>query len=99
MAELEEDEVVGGLDPWWRWAKWARAEALKNGDPTPDGWMLLMLILPSLIFDSSSLNLGCLSLMDSVFLSSSVASRLEMLKLDRFDAAGVVVVVADGGGT
>jgi hypothetical protein len=72
---------------------------LRNGDPTPDGWMLLlMLILPSLIFDSSSLNLGCLSF-DSVFLSSSVASRLEMLKLDRFDAAGVVVVVAGGGGT
>jgi hypothetical protein len=69
---------------------------LRNGDPTPDGWMLLLMILPSLIFDSSSLNLGCLSF-DSVFLSSSVASRLEMLKLDRFDAAGVVV--AGGGGT
>jgi hypothetical protein len=69
---------------------------LRNGDPTPDGWMLLLMILPSLIFDSSSLNLGCLSF-DSVFLSSSVASRLEMLKLDRFDPAGVVV--AGGGGT
>jgi hypothetical protein len=73
---------------------------LRNGDPTPDGWMLLLMILPSLIFDSSSLNLGCLSLDSAViFLSSSVASRLEMLKLDRFDAAGVVVVVAGGGGT
>jgi hypothetical protein len=35
------------------------------------------------------------------FFSSSVANRFDILKLDRFAAAGVVVVVlgADGGGT
>ena len=97
----DEDEEV---DPWvCRWAKWARADALRNGDPTADDDGIVL---------TSSANLPTF-LAPSV-LSSSLASRLEMLKLDRLAgtaagcdmgriewaaAVGLAIVSTDGDST
>ena len=61
---------------------------------------MILLSLIAVDFEWRSSTSRLLSFDSVVFFSSSVANRFDMLKLDRFVAAGVaVVLVADGGGT